>query len=214
MKLLNIIIAHGKVEGVFRQHLALWKRHGGELLVVCPKDDPVEFGNRLCLSCSEGAGDTAHVRLAATIEHAALSKAEFVAFFEYDSIYLDALLPLEKGFFCNVMPNMEGERFLTTRYANFPWIIDRESLNRMAVVARDYPKMTEHGHNDRWMAALAMLANVPLMNFTPKGFSAGTIDEDNFKQLQAALEQGARALHGIKHQWVLDYAMEKTCLSI
>lgn len=211
MNPLVTIIGHGKAQAVFQRHMLFWKRHELPMLVCCPKDDPIEIGlERFLVSTSEGAGSLAHLRLHQLLLHLSQSEHSHHVIFEYDSFSLKAKLDFDNGFFANVQDNAERERFIAHRYANFPWVIDAVSLKKMLEIALQYPAMTEHGHNDRWVSALAFLANVPLMHFRPKGASTDVWNDGNFKQLAEAVKAGATMIHGVKSEWIFDYLREQT----
>lgn len=210
MNPLLTVIGHGKVQAVFQRHLLFWKRHQLPILVCCPKDDPLETEHeKLLLGESQGAGPLAHLRLSQLVFHLSASDYTHHVIFEYDSLCLKTRLDFASGFFANVKNNAEYERFIAHRYANFPWMIDTKSLRRMVEVAIAYPNLTEYGHNDRWMSALSMLANVPLMDFSPKGASAGVWDDSNFKELAQRVKEGSTMLHGIKSEWIFEYLRDQ-----
>lgn len=209
MSLQVVVIAHGQGVAAFKRHEKFWLRHGTPLLVVCPEDDVVETTHRTFKACkAERAGMEAITRLGYLFQELHDSPWEQCVIYEYDSFSLDCRLPTHAGLWGNVMMNAESPKFMASRYANPPWCFDRRSFEKMNEVANHYGGLYEEGEADRWISALAELAGVPLFDYSPRGFSRGTISQQrkDINKMRVAIYQGATMIHGVKQEWVLKAA--------
>lgn len=78
----------------------------------------------------------------------------------------------------------------------------------MLEAANSWPEVFEEGFADRWLAAIAMLANVPMFDHEPPGFTRGTIGAQDFKDLDDAIMWGSNAIHGVKDSEALDFVQK------
>lgn len=210
MKNRVVVIAHGNGIAAFRRHENHWKKHQEKLLVVCPENDPVESEHEtLKIGEAMHNGKGSIERIKKLFER--LYEGDYwdkCVVYEYDSFCLDPITwntGRFKGFYGNIKPNAECPRMMAPRYANPPWTFDGDSFRKMAKVMGDYPDLYEDGEADRYLSALAMLANVPIFDYSPVGFSRGTINEKkrDIREMQKAIYRGATMIHGVKQEWVL-----------
>jgi len=203
-----IILAHGKAQAVFDQHLPLWKKHGLPIVVFSPTDDQVDPRglSHLNFGTSSKNGPCTVERMRYVIEFVSRSKFDVSVIFEYDSICLKAELTPRSGLHGIVHENKDPVRFMTMRYALAPWMLDRESANKMLAVARTYPDVQEEGCHDRLLSAWAALAGVPILPHPERGFAENTI-------LAPFLDvpgiEGSQWIHGIKYQACLDFILSR-----
>lgn len=215
MNPLVVIIAHGKATPVFRRHLPLWESHGFPILVCTPQDDTVETEHeKVAYGPSEGAGECAHLRLSSLMLNLANRNNSHFVVFEYDSFFTERKIDFRRGFHGIMFANLESPKFMAPRYAGFPWIIDGGCLFQMIQAYGDFPNLKERGHNDRWLAALASISNVPMFDFDPPGFSRGKIKDEDFNDLKKAIDSGVKSFHGVKDQWVFDYIIERSGIQL
>lgn len=202
------VMAHGAAQETFNRHLPLWLAHKAKVVVVCPENDPIESIplERMKFGDAERAGPQAHARLRHMHEYLCTSGVQYHLICEYDSFLLTDPV-LSPGLWGIVQMNKQSPDFLAHRYPNPPWLIDNVSLAAMWDVAERYPLLYEGGEADRYWAALAELAGVPILSYRPGGFTKGTITVEDYPALQAAIKAGARAFHGIKDQYTLAFAL-------
>lgn len=204
------ILAHGKASDVFRRHIPLWKAHNSDdILVFCPEDDRIEqsispwpvssFGK------SEHNGREQWKRLRFWLQHLSLLDFSHFLIYEYDSFCLKSAAPSPspRGLIGNLALNLDPVRFISSRYALPPWLIDQASLRRMQEASDYWPDIFEEGEPDRYFSALADLAAVPILPHRPAGYAEGTIKPEHFPALKQAIQAGATMIHGVKHHWSL-----------
>lgn len=198
------VMAHGAVQETFNRHLPLWMAHKADVQVVCPVNDPVNAPFPIIrFDDAERAGPQAHARLRHMHQHLCEnSKSGYHLICEYDSFLLSDPV-LSPGLWGIMQMNKQSPDFLAHRYPNPPWLIDSVSLAAMWDVAQRYPLLYEGGEADRYWAALAELAGVPMFEYRPAGFTKGTIDSIHHMELHVELEMGCRAFHGVKDKHTL-----------
>lgn len=203
-------MAHGNGIAAFRRHEKYWKGHLTDTLIVCPENDPVDVeGTVLKVGSAMHNGRGSIERIKAVFSH--LYNGDHwdkCIIYEYDSFCLNARewnVAKFKGFYGNVKKNKESPRMMAPRYANPPWTFDGDTFRKMAQVMGNYPDLYEDGEADRYLSALAMLANVPIFDYSPKGFSRGTINtkKSDIEDMKRAIYCGATMIHGVKQEWVL-----------
>jgi hypothetical protein len=204
MSLQVVVIAHGNGIAAFKRHEKYWLAHRAPVLVLCPEDDPIDCQDCLAVGKATRAGMDSIYRLNALFRSLDCRSWERCVIYEYDSFSLDGKLPEGRGFWGNIKPNMESPKMMAARYANPPWCFDRESFDAMNEVRKQFD-LYEEGEADRWLSAHAELAGIPILNYSPNGFSRGTISQQkkDINKLRVAIYQGATMIHGIKQEWVL-----------
>lgn len=210
MKNLVVVMAHGNGIAAFRRHEGYWKKHHEKILVVCPENDPVESSYetvKVGEAMHNGRGSIERIKYLFSWLHDTDCWDKCIIY-EYDSFCLDPIKWNERrfrGFYGNVKKNKESPRMMAPRYANPPWTFDGDSFRKMAQVMGNYPDLYEDGEADRYLSALAMLANVPIFDYSPKGFSRGTINtkKSDIEDMKTAIYCGATMIHGVKQEWVL-----------
>lgn len=213
MKIITVINAHGQASDAFKMNEKYWKQQDGDRLVICPENDPIE-GAIQC-GYAQHNGHESWKRFQVIIRELQTWEWDWCIMHEYDSICLNTSLPEYPGFYGNVWMNKEGAKFMAQRYANPPWTFDRGTFDMIIMRTSVYRRSVfENGEADRYWSALAMLSGVPILDYTPKGFSRGTIAEADIVDLRKSIHEGAYAIHGVKHPWVLSeidrFVLEQT----
>lgn len=205
MNLQVVVIAHGNGVAAFRRHEKYWLAHKAPILVCTPEDDPLESKyETLKTRCAEHGGFEAAERLQELLHRLPEFKTTHFIIYEYDSFLLKPKLPDHAGFYGIRFSNAESPKYIAPVYANPPWFFDRASLIRMADKAALYPGFIEGGYADRYLSALATLCGIPIMDYSPPGYSNGTISGDDIFEVEKAIKKrGCYAFHGIKQEWVL-----------
>lgn len=216
MRLSLTVIAHGDAAETFHRHLPLWKGLGvddGSCLVLSPVNDPIKCRAWVNYQVGQAshAGPDAKARLEWLLKY--LSRFEDVThhlIFEYDSFCTAPAPPrqLEGGLSGILFRNKEPERFSAVVYPNPPWMIDHTSLLKMTEAFAQNPTITQGGFADRWLAAVAVQARVPIMEYEYPGFSRGTITEADYPALERAKLWGATMFHGVKDKRTLDLILK------
>ena len=208
------IIAHGNGLAAFRRHIPLWQEHHADAaLVLVPENDPIEQQESpwpvVRLGNAEHNGVQSRIRLRWLLDH--LSQQTNCSHFiihEYDSFSLSGHVKFQTGFCGNVFGNWDRDRFLAWRYVNPPWTVDYGGLCAMWKAARRWPDLLEEGEADRYLSALAVLANVPILPHDPKGYSYNWITEKEVAPMRKAIYDGGTLIHGVKQKWVLEAALQ------
>lgn len=210
MSLQVVVIAHGNGVAAFRRHEKFWLALDAPLLVVVPENDPVQTKHELLkVAGAERNGHESIRRLNAMFEHLKQRNWDSCVIYEYDSFSLEPKLPCKPGLYGIVFHNAESPKFMAPRYANPPWFFDRGTFELLFAKARQYYGLHEEGEADRWISALAFLAGVPLFDYSPRGFSRGTIGQGDIPALEHAIKtQRAMHFHGVKQDWML-HAIEQ-----
>jgi hypothetical protein len=206
------IIGHGAVRETFNRHIALWESlvvSKGHWITLSPEDDPLLLRYPIWTDARIGkashSGLESLKRLRWLLKHLSLAKqVRYHLIFEYDSFLTSGPTVSGNGLAGILFENKEPKRFSAEVYPNPPWLIDHASLVRMNDTASAYREVTEEGHADRWLAAIAKLARVPIIPYQPPGFSRGTITEADYPELEAAIKRGTTAFHGVKDKQTLD----------
>ncbi len=199
------VIAHGQGIAAFNRHRKYWEAFKAPILVVDPVNDPVDTDlERLTVANAEHNGHQSIVRLKALFDVLHYKTWDHCFIYEYDSFSLCSSMPGTTGFYGNLYANKESPKFTAPIYANPPWFFDRASFEGMRHYATTFPALFEQGEADRWLSALAYLCGIPIFDYTPKGFSRGTIDETHISKLRTAIkEEKCVHIHGVKQKWVL-----------
>lgn len=204
MKLRVIVIAHETGIAAFKRHEKFWLKHGESPLVITPEGADLKTKHDVIgIHGAQRHGRESSKRLKRMFDQLAFDTWDRCVIYEYDSFTLNGKLPSSAGFYGIVFPNVESPKFMAPRYANPPWCFDRESFEAMNAVRLKYPALYEDGEADRWLSALAFLANVPIFDYEPPGFSRGVIGCEDIPALKKAIYDGTVALHGVKQEWVL-----------
>lgn len=200
-----IIHAHGGAQAIFDRHVPLWKRHALPIRVICPEDDIAHHGfPGFNYGLAGPIGVNAYKRWIYTLTYMASQRNTRFILFEYDAFCLSAQIPEGMGVKGVMHQNVEGARFIAHQYPGFPMSIDSKSAAKMLTVANEYWDMMEEGYIDRMYAALAMLAGVPVTQWTPRGICFNTISEADIPALKYAIGQGAVMIHGVKSEVVFN----------
>lgn len=210
MSTLVVILAHGKVQQTFDRHLPFWQAHKSDIVAISPRDDPIEYhGPSYVCGNSSHSGESANYRIQMAMDLIReRQKYMHGIIYEYDSFCLDVQsIRWCSGFFGNVQKNNE-QRFVSPFYPNPPWIIDVESLSKMKTVGEKYPSIFEDGFHDRYLAALAHIAGVPIFNHVPIGFTQIALDWAGRWGLIQAIGWGGTMIHGIKTEQQLKAVLE------
>lgn len=197
---LCIVLGFGKQQATFDRHLPLWTRHGFDMLIGCPSDDPLDgrgFPVRFT-GQSSYAGDKSVERLKNVLRAVAGGGFLNAIIFEYDSICLIDKPEIKAGFHGIFEANEDRWNYVAPCYLNAPWTIDAESAWKMLETAESYPDLTEGGQDDRYLSALAWFSGVPLIGHKEGGFARNTIASADWPLMIDKVQQGAKWVHGIK----------------
>ena len=161
------IMAHGAAQETFLRHVELWGAITPNVLVICPATDkmkecrfPIIYYGQHC-----HAGRSSVERLKAALGNIAKHQDNgYHLICEYDSFLLSPDVVPRKGLIGPLMQNFEPCRFIAPRYPNPPWMLDYRSARLMMEAAYQWPDVWEEGFADRYLAALAVLAGVPILD--------------------------------------------------
>lgn len=217
MKARIIIFAHGAYQSMFDMNLPFWESHSFPILVVCPIGHPIKSTHQVVeLGGIGSSGPQMIERHIKAMIHSALEHSDYYVFFECDSLCISKELPLKSGLWGNTFRSVDPdyghhqEKWITWQYLNFPWIIDHASMCRIICTSLMFPEMQEGGFVDRWIAALAQCAGVPMIRFSPRGFTRSVIDfnnPENASEIEAVIKAGGTMFHGIKTKTDLDFIL-------
>jgi hypothetical protein len=203
---LCIIEGHGKAQATFDRHLPLWLRHGFDMLIASPVNDPLKT-DLPCLTPGRSSrnGPLAVERLRNILNHVSTCGYRYAMLFEYDSLCLIDRPMYRTGFRGILQVNQDLAHFMTPRYVHSPWIFSAATAQSMLKIAYQYPDMTESGVDDRYLSALAMLANIPILGHPEGGLGRNDILPEDYALMDdMILNHGVRWVHGIKSQEALD----------
>lgn len=203
-KQIVVVMTHGCAGNGFRQNEPYWMAQSEKLIVVCPTDDPVQTRHEtLMFAKSSHAGAETWKRLRITLDELATREWDHCCIHEWDSLFLRSE-PMSNGFRAILFANAESPRYMAPIYGLPPWSMDRESFNAMHAKARMYPALFEGGFLDRYLAAIAMLAGVPIMDYAVPGYGRAPIRLEDYQEVRRAILAGTSAIHGIKTPDVLE----------
>lgn len=204
---LCIVLGFGKRQDVFDRHLPLWERHGFDMVIGCPSDDPLDARghDRVFTGLSSYTGIEAVKRLRYVLsKYNNQWESNHLLIFEYDSICLLDKPQMSAGFHGIFQANQDPWHFVTPCYLNCPWIIDSLSATKMSMTAEEYPDLTEQGQDDRYLSALAWFSGVPLIGHKEGGFARNTIQPGDYLAMTEAIKGGVKWIHGIKDGQTLE----------
>lgn len=204
------ILAHGAAQATFSRHVKLWDALCPHVTVICPVNDklsdcpyPVQCVGNAC-----HAGKASIERLKAALGGILKYQDGFHLICEYDSFLLTPSFTKRKGLIGPLQPNYEPCRFIAPRYPNPPWLLDWRTVYLMTEAAHQWPDVWEEGYADRYFAALAVLAGVPILDYDPPGYTRGTIQAEHWYDMEAAIKKGAVAIHGVKDLETLKFVQK------
>lgn len=206
------IMAHGAAQETFNRHVPLWRRlvSDDKILVIAPATDPIKD----CPFSFLNIGQHGHATKA-SVDRLKLALGNIIKFgsgyhliCEYDSFALTPDFKMREGLSGPLMPNKEPCRFMAPRYPNPPWLVDWRTACLMWQCANRWPSVIEEGFADRYLAALAYLANVPILDCEPSGFTRATITQAFWFLTRKAIERGGVMIHGVKDAETLDVVLK------
>lgn len=200
-----VVITHENGVAAFKRHEKFWKSFGAPILVVTHEGDCSKYEHETVrIGKAQRAGTNSIYRLNKLFSILSKRSWNHCIIYEYDSFSLVPEIPGNPGLYGIVFENKESPKFMSPRYANPPWCFDRNTFLRLHLKSQEYPNLFECGEADRWISALAFLAGVPVFDYSPCGFSRGTISSADIPDLMKSVkEQKAIHFHGIKQDWVL-----------
>jgi len=208
MKVCTTAFSFGGGQQITRRHLPLWKRFSSEVMVVSPVDSPCilpdakllvhEVSNKFGMPCLR--------RQLRGMKEALSFAADLYVFTEYDGFMIKSP-EWRSGLQANAFPDNSGN-YASACFFHFPWIFDRETLERFVACATFEP--FEKGFVDRWLAAQVDLMNVPVhdLQASGEGFSRNTIEAQDEERLLQAVRAGAYAIHGVKSASLLKRVLD------
>jgi len=209
-KVLTTVFCYAGGAEIIRRHLPIWRKHSDRVLLVFPEDSFVSFPDVYLFAHGPSQKYGAHCldRQLEGMRAALAIDAEQYVFVEYDAVMLER--PRQRpGIQANTFPTAEPD-FAADHFFHFPWIFDRQSLDRFVAAATLEP--FEKGFVDRWLAAQADRIGIEWFDLAAagEGFSRNTIQTP--EEEKAALDlvaAGGYAIHGVKSARLLQQILEK-----
>lgn len=197
-------------QAIFDRHLPFWEHHGWPIIVITPKTKPLDTTHERIFCGDHGhSGANAYSRVHCLLKLLSERRYRFAIIHEYDSICLDQSPRMRIGLCGNVWPNYDPSRFMTLRYANPPWTLDRRSAVAMWEAMNRWPDVEEEGFNDRLLPALAEIAGVPMLGFNNEGYSNDTLLERDRDMLEFRIKRKRACwIHGIKTEAALNVVLK------
>lgn len=210
MSMLCVINGYGGMQETFDRHMPFWQSHGLPILVNTPANDPLTSKHpRIVFGYSSYCGPYTPPRWINLFNELVKKPHSHFVIFEYDSLCLLKKIKPTNGWRGIACHNSDFRKFLSGRYAMAPWVVDKQSLFLMLSAFNRYPDCLEHGSDDRFCAALAMIAGVPILNHTEGVFTDNTIMPSRFPELAHCIEHhDVRWIHGVKCQGCVDTIMK------
>lgn len=204
MRVATTVFSYAGGQAIVERHLPIWRAHSDEVMVVFPEDSPnlLPGVRTFATGQSNKYGEECLKRQLGGMRKALELGADFYVFVEYDAFLLrrpEARVGLQANVFKNRNPEMAG-----THYSHFPWILDAESLRKLAEGGTLEP--FQRGFVDRWLWCQVERLGIPVHNLRAlrEGFSRNTIrlPKERLVALRHA-SRGAYAFHGIKETRLL-----------
>jgi hypothetical protein len=214
------VMGHGAVQATFDRHVPLWRALNSQVnIVISPQNDALKTKAwpgvvPKCLGQAQRHGPDSVTRFLWIFKTLARIPCSHHLIFEYDSVSLSPVIPEQAGLSGILGVNTEPWRYIAPRYPHPPWLIDHASLLDLQRVALRYPDVTEEGWADRFLAAWAHLAGVPILSYRPPGYSDDSMevtDAMKMHNLEHTILRGGRMFHGFKDAEVL-YAAQRLAL--
>lgn len=208
MKTQIVVMAHGAEQNTFDRHKRFWNQ--APVAVVTNDADPVKTEWPIILRGEpcKGSGLPYYRRVMQMLERLSALDADQFVIHEYDSICLSDDLPVlgaAPALYGNCFINEDGDpnRFKAHRYATTPYMFSRATLDILRRTALANPSVTEEGFIDRMLSAFTVIAGIPVLDYTPPGFSRNTILEDHRRAMCDAILAGGTMIHGLKDTGIL-----------
>ena len=209
------IFGYGGGQNVLDINMPLFEWLGLPIYVCCPANDLLQSKYPIIANGeSSYIGPKSVERMRLHLKSILKTGHDFALVCEADSFPLTKEINWTNGLQGIVHYNLEYIRFMALRFALPPWIIDRESIERLVEVTERYPDIQEEGYDDRLLAAWAMHANIPILGYKPRGFAKDLLTPSDFGEIYQAYSEGVRFFHGIKTLEVRDYLCRIAGISI
>lgn len=218
-------MVHKPRKEIARLVLPHWRKYGFPVIVFTPRNSPVPPDGdceQIVWGNNGSSGQPMYHRILFWLEHFLQSSAQFTILAEYDCICLLDTIRFRKGLHGSGVhgapkfrPPEETPYFMAERYVSAPFMLDRRSAAIMFDTAKTYPEVTEQGHPDRLVSALAILSGVPVLAH-PEGSLAPwlrnpeELDEYYKQLLNTALQRGDRWIHMVKTPEQLEFLLEQS----
>jgi hypothetical protein len=208
MNTLVVVMGWGGSQEIFERHLPLFEHHNCPILIWTPINAPYDtVHEQFSIAPSAHAYEHAYERCRSMILELARRKCDRYLVLEYDSFSLEPVIPDCNEFRGNLQDNREF-RFRAPRYPTPPWLIQGEQMQRMAWLLRRMQNVLAFGYMDRMWGELARLANIPLFNHNPVGFTRSTVEIRHAPDMIKWAEGGGTMIHGVKDPLILGLLLE------
>lgn len=204
MKTQIVVSSYAGAAPVFDALKPYWLAHKSPILVGSPENDKhlTEFEN-VYLEASSHHGPSSTRRMRRLFKLLGEREWDNCIIFEYDSFFLKPFTQIHRGFHAILFENQESPKYMAPRYGLPPWSFDRLSFDKMLQVMNDFPSIYENGYDDRFICALAFLANIPVLSYDPPGYASDTLKPHHLDDLKKHVQSGTTAIHGVKQEWML-----------
>lgn len=216
MKTLAIILCHGRAMATIQRNHPFWLRHGMEINLLSPWDDPVtllphqHFHDHV--SSHHGADNIARIQYA--LRRCAHKAPDYqrLSIWEYDSLCLSTDLPAvhDNEVAAMWMADAVTRTFTAGQYPHFPVFMGPSAAIALSRVAEETPQDAEGAYPDRYFGLITKNAGnaVKIKQLFPHAFTRNTISiPEDIEAMTKAVRAGANVVHGIKHAHVLASAL-------
>jgi hypothetical protein len=217
------LMGHGSAASTLRGVIPTWQKFGKLLLVVSPKDNPVEPWQGddrysppqyLTAGLQEHFGIRAHARMKEYLnifQHFLVEKGcDSLYVCEYDSLVLGNYLPFE-GTEENCMRAFEVieedpttgkhfQGFMAARYYHGPWWFSRVAFLAFNTEFQRLPADCERGLVDRTIGLAVERSGIKVCPSNDIHFTANFISHDMVLGLLHCVNAGAVIIHGFKNE--------------
>jgi len=206
MKTLVIVQAHSEAQATFDRHLPFWEAHRSDIVVLCPRDAIIQTDHYVIATGNRGHHNTAaNRRIKDMIRFFLMTEHERLAFFEYDAVCFQPVLPLlkEDGLWSNLFTS-DQPQFQGHFFTHPPLIMSRDVAIRLLHQLDKMPDDSELCFWDRMVGYACELAFIPMYHYGERGFARNTIEPGDIPAAVQARKSGALFYHGIKSPQALE----------
>ncbi len=207
-------MAHTEAQETFDRHLPIWKELGGDVVVFCPEDAPIQTDQRMILGGMRGHnGLEAIRRMAIVLKFLRDESPAFdgLVLHEYDSFCLE--MPPFQGVSANWMHLPKQDVYIARNCSHPPVTFTPEIIHPFYDAFVNLGPHPEMGMWDRAFGlAMGRKIGMEHMNRFSKtgiGFSRNTIEEGHVPELIEAIAGGAKHFHGCKNERILNIILNK-----
>ena len=216
--ILGIVLAHGKAREAVARHETLWKPMCRSLVYFTPVDDRLLLPGRVEYSVGKSQAYSAdtNLRCREALRFAAMTAAEYVLLFEYDSFILptpgvDARPPAPGEVLATRCSDPYNTRFQGKSFLTFPQLWHRESLELLVDAMDNIALDAEGGFTDRYIGYATEKAGLTVVPVPPAlEYSKNHITAEDLPVAEKRIREGARWIHGVKDENVFAALLKAT----